>query len=148
MLEAVARIGYLGVETVDVPGGDPDAARLALEDAGLQVTSSHTWTDPADLAAFERASAAIASLGSPRIIVSGRPFLSVDEVDGFTDRMNAAAGVAARHGLTIGYHNHNWEMLAVEGIPAYRRLRTGSIPRSLFRSTSSGSSSAVPIRRP
>ena len=131
-LEAIARIGYLGVETVDVPGGDPDAARLALEDAGLQVTSSHSWTDPADLAAFERASAAIASLGSPRIIVSGRPFLSIGEVDAFADQMNAAAGVAARHGLTLGYHNHSWEMQAVDRIPVYRRLRDRLDPAVVF----------------
>ena len=84
-LEAVAEVGYLGVETVDVPGGDPDAARRAFEEAGLAVASSHSWADPADLDAFERASAAIASMGSPRIIVSGGPFASLAEVDAFAD---------------------------------------------------------------
>ena len=131
-LEAIARIGYVGVETVDVPGGDPEDARRALEDAGLQVTSSHSWTDPADLPAFERASAAIASLGSPRIIVSGGPFTSVGAVDGFADRMNAAARVAARHGLALGYHNHDSEMDAVDGAPVYRRLRDRLDPSVAF----------------
>jgi hypothetical protein len=34
-LAAIAEIGFLGVETVDVPGGDPVAARRAIEAAGL-----------------------------------------------------------------------------------------------------------------
>jgi len=131
-LEAVARIGYLGVETVGVPGGDPDTARRMLEDAGLQVTSSHSWADPSDLSAFERAAAAIASLGSPRIIVSGGPFASVGEVDGFADQMSAAAGVAASHGLTLGYHNHNWEMHTVDRVPLYRRLKDRLDPSVVF----------------
>ena len=73
-LEVIAEMGYLGVETVDVPGGDPVAARQALADVGLQVASSHSWGDPGDLEAFEQASAAVAALGSTRIIVSGGPF--------------------------------------------------------------------------
>ena len=32
---SIAEMGYLGVETVDVPGGDPVAARQALADVGL-----------------------------------------------------------------------------------------------------------------
>ena len=120
--EAIARIGYLGVETVGVPGGDPDVARRAFEDAGLVVASSHGSTDPADLEAFERASAAIATMGSTKIIVSGGPFPSVGDVDAFADRMNAAAGVAGRHGLTLGYHNHSSEMGTLDGVPTYRRL--------------------------
>ena len=122
-LEAVAEMGFLGVETVDVPGGDPAAARRALDEIGLQVASSHSWAKPADDEAFERASAAIAALGSTRIIVSGGPYATLDEVDAFADRLNAAAGVAGRHGLRLGYHNHSSEMHAIAGVPLYRRLR-------------------------
>ena len=131
-LEAIAQVGYLGVETVDVPGGDPDAARGAFEAAGLLVASSHSWTDPADLESFERASAAIASMGSRRIIVSGGPFATLADVDAFADRMNRAAGVAASHGLTLGYHNHSSEMGAIAGMPVYRRLADRLDPAVVF----------------
>ena len=47
-LEAIAEIGYLGVETVDVPGGDPVAARRVLEEAGLEIASAHSWASPDD----------------------------------------------------------------------------------------------------
>jgi sugar phosphate isomerase/epimerase len=122
-LEAIAAMGYLGVETVDVPGGDPVAARRALADIGLKVASSHSWAKPADAEAFDRASAGIAALGSTRIIVSGGPFASLDEVDAFADKLNAGSIVAGRHGLRLGYHNHSTEMQAIGGAPLYRRLR-------------------------
>ena len=109
-LEVIAEMGYLGVETVDVPGGDPVVARRALEEVGLQVASSHSWTDPADLEVRRAGVGGDRRLGSRRIIVSGGPFQTVDEVDTLADRMNAAAVVAARHGLTLGYHNHSSEM--------------------------------------
>ena len=56
-LEAIAAAGFLGVETVDVPGGDPVAARRVLADCGLAVASAHTWTPLDDLDAVERAAA-------------------------------------------------------------------------------------------
>ena len=121
-LAAIAEIGFLGVETVDVPGGDPVAARRAIEAAGLQVASSHTWTRLDDLEAFDRASAAIAELGSSSIILSGSGFDSVELVDAFADRLNLASEVAGRHGLALGYHNHSAEMRPVDGVPVYRRL--------------------------
>jgi sugar phosphate isomerase/epimerase len=124
VLEELASIGYLGVETVDVPGGDPVAARRVLEELGLAITSTHTRASPRDLDAFDRAAADLAVLGSPRMIVSGRPFATVDELDAFADELNAAARVAARHGLRLALHNHDGEMQDVAGAgPAYRLLR-------------------------
>jgi sugar phosphate isomerase/epimerase len=131
-LASIAEIGFLGVETVDVPGGDPVAARRALEAAGLQVASSHTWTRLDDLDAFDRASAAVAELGSTSIILSGSGFTSVDVVDAFADRLNAASAVAARHGLSLGFHNHAAEMRPLDGIPVYRRLFARLDPAVVF----------------
>jgi sugar phosphate isomerase/epimerase len=132
LLETLAGMGFLGVETVDVPGSDADLARHTLEDAGLRVASSHTWADPADAGAFERASAGIAALGSDKIIVSGGPFTSVGEIEEFAAALNAAAAVAARHGLTLGYHNHSSEMQSLDGVAVYRRLRDAVDPAVAF----------------
>ncbi len=121
-LEAIAGIGYLGVETVDVPGGDPVAARRVLDGLGLAVTSSHTWGSIDDLDGFAARSAAVAELGAGTIIVSGPGFATVPEVDAFTDRLNAAAAVAMKAGLRLGYHNHDAEMDPVADIPAYTRM--------------------------
>ena len=71
-LEAIAEIGFLGVETVDVPGGDPVAARRAIDGgrapgreralAGRSSTTSRRSTGRRR---------AVAELGSSRIILSG-----------------------------------------------------------------------------
>ena len=77
-LTAIAESGFLGVETVDVPGGDPAEARRVLDDHGLAIASSHTWSDWTGEDAFRRATDSVADLGSPRIIVSPSPDDLVD----------------------------------------------------------------------
>ena len=123
-LTAIAAAGFVGVETVDVPGGDPVAARQVLDDLALEVVSSHTWADVADADAFGRASEALARFGSGRIIVSARPVTTIDAVDALADQLAAAAEVAAGHGLRLGYHNHDAELHAVDGTPVLDRLTT------------------------
>jgi sugar phosphate isomerase/epimerase len=131
-LEAIARSGYLGVETVDVPGGDPSAARRVLADLELAVTSSHTWSALDDEDAFVRASASVAELGSGSVIVSASAADWLDPVGRLADRLNAAAAVAAGYGLRLGYHNHDAEIRPLEGRPALVRLAELVDPAVLF----------------
>jgi sugar phosphate isomerase/epimerase len=121
-LEAIAAEGYAGVETVDVPGGDPVAARGALANAGLTATSAHTWARIDDADAFDRAAAAAAELGVGSIIVSANEFATAASTEAYTDRLNAAARIAAKHGLRVAHHNHDTEMRPVDGVPAYGRM--------------------------
>lgn len=121
-LAAIAEAGFLGVETVDVPGGDPVAAGRALADLGLAVTSSHSWADWADPEPFARAADGVARLGSARIIVSGRGAATVDELHADFDRLAAAAEVARQHGLRLGYHNHSAELAELDGRPVIDRM--------------------------
>jgi sugar phosphate isomerase/epimerase len=121
-LTAVAAAGFLGVETVDVPGGDPVVARQVLDDLGLAIVSAHSWADVADREAVARAAGALAELGASRMIVSKPPLLTVDAVETFADEMAAAADTAATHGLRLGFHNHDTEMHALEGTPVIDRL--------------------------
>ena len=124
LLEELAGLGYGGVETVGVPGGDVAAARDALAEAGLAVTSTHSWASIEDADGFDRICADAATLGSPRVIVSGHRFASVDEVGRVADQLNAGARIAARHGIRVGLHNHDGEMQDVEGRgPGYALLR-------------------------
>jgi sugar phosphate isomerase/epimerase len=121
-LRAIADAGFLGVETVDVPGGDPVAARDALADTGLAIASSHAWGDPGDLEAFRRAADGVAALGSGRIIVSPRPDDVRGDVTPFADRLMSAADVAAERGLRLGIHTHDAEMSTLAGSRAIDRL--------------------------
>jgi sugar phosphate isomerase/epimerase len=124
-LRAIADAGFVGVETVDVPGGDPAAARRVLDDLGLAITSSHTWAGVGDREALARAAAAIADLGSSRMIVSPSGLSSRAAVDSVVDSIAAAADVAAQHGLRLGIHNHSAEMAVIDGMPVIDRLAAG-----------------------
>ncbi len=121
-LTRIAAAGYLGVETVDVPGGDPAAARQVLADLDLAIASSHTWASAADPDSVSRAAEALAEFGSTRMIVSNEPVTTVSEIDALADRLAAAAEVAAGHGLRFGYHNHDTELHDVDGTPVLDRL--------------------------
>jgi sugar phosphate isomerase/epimerase len=123
-LRAIADAGFSGVETVDVPGDDPVAARRVLADLGLAVTSAHTWAEHRDVAAIARAAANLAELGAHRMIVSGRGFETVAATDAFADGLLAAAEVAAEHGLRLGYHNHDAELGVLDGVRVIDRLAT------------------------
>lgn len=121
-LSAIAGSGFLGVETVDVPGGDAAEARRVLDDLDLAITSSHTWSQWMDPDAFRAASDAVAELGSPRIIVSTAPDDLVDGGAGLVDRLAAAADIAAQRGLRLGIHTHDAEMRVIDGERLIDRL--------------------------
>jgi len=125
MLKAIAGAGFLGVETVDVPGGDAAAARRVLDDLDLTVTSSHTWGRWSDPDAFGRAVDALADLGSPRVIVSPPANELGTDLPALIDRLAAAADVAAERGLRLGIHNHDAEMAVIDGQRAIDRLAAG-----------------------
>ena len=124
-LRAIADAGFLGVETVDVPGGDPAAARAVLDDLDLTVASSHTWGHWTDRDAFMRSVDALDELGSPRVIVSPPADQLRSDLPGLVDRLAAAADVAAQRGLRLGIHNHDGEMAMVDGQRAIDRLVAG-----------------------
>jgi len=129
LLDELARLGYSGVETVGVPGGDVAAARDALAATGLAVTSTHSWAPIDDAAAFDRICADAAALGSPRVIVSGHRFDALDDVNRFADVLNSGSRLAARHGIRVGIHNHDGEMHDVAGNgPGYVLLRDATDP--------------------
>jgi sugar phosphate isomerase/epimerase len=125
-LEAIAEAGFLGVETVGVPGEDPVEARRVLATLGLAVTSSHAWADVADAESVRAAAVGIAELGATRMVLTPRPPTgSTVEVEAFIDRLGAAATVAASQGLRLGYHNHDREMRDVDGTRLIDRLAAG-----------------------
>jgi sugar phosphate isomerase/epimerase len=121
-LRTLADIGVQGVETVDVPGGDPVAARRVLDDLGLAITSSHSWAAMDDLDGFARGCEALAAFGSPRAIVSGPALADLAAVERFAEGLRGAAAVAADHGLAFGYHNHSAEMQVLDGSRVLDRL--------------------------
>lgn len=118
VIERIAQIGYGAVEPYDTLT-DPAGARKILDDNGLRVTSTHAplLTDNRD-AALD----GTATLGADTAIVPAvgpDRWTSKDSVARIADELNQVAEVAATRGLTVGYHNHYWELEeSFDGQPA------------------------------
>ena len=95
-----------------------------LDDLGLRVASSHAWADPADLDTVAAAADAFAELGSPRMILTPRPPIDSAAAVGVCDQLVAAAEVASRSGVRLGYHNHDTELRSVDGVQVIDRMAT------------------------
>lgn len=122
-VRAIAAMGYTGVETAGFPGSTPAAAARLFQDLGLTVCSAHMPAPTAQNA--DEVFGVLKLLNCSRAVVAWQP------PDHFTDRrqisrvgetLNAAARLAAQHGVTLFYHNHWWELRPVDGRPALIHL--------------------------
>jgi sugar phosphate isomerase/epimerase len=122
VLERVAAMGYVGVELAGLNGLTPDVVGRSLSDAGLRLASAHLGLDPAD--EFESSLDTYKSLGADTVVVPVLfDFGSRDDVARSADRLNAAHEQAKARSLTLGYHNHFWELdHDVDGRPALLAL--------------------------
>lgn len=112
VLRRLAEIGFGAVEPYD-PCDDPGGLRQLLDDLGLQVCASHAaglvrGVDAAEV--FD----AVRTLGTELVIVPGgvpaESFAAADGIARVADQLNELAGAARRHGLRLGYHNHDHEL--------------------------------------
>ncbi|WP_426519320.1 sugar phosphate isomerase/epimerase family protein [Diaminobutyricibacter sp. McL0618] len=117
-LKRIADLGFTQVEPFAfVSFGDALARGLA--DAGLTAPTTHQSFIGGDVApVFEAASA----LGIGTVI---DPFVAPDrwtqkaDIDETAAQLNAAAAIAAEHGVRVGYHNHAHEISnTVDGVTA------------------------------
>jgi sugar phosphate isomerase/epimerase len=133
-LDKLAAAGLRNVEAFDFVERAPEL-RAALDASGLSSPTGHApllsdelWTPdgsiptPAPEVVFEAA----ATAGMRTVIdpfVAPERWLTEDGVADIAERLNAAADVAARFGLTVGYHNHAQEFVAdFDGVSAYERF--------------------------
>jgi sugar phosphate isomerase/epimerase len=122
-LRAIAAMGFGNVEPAGFPGSSPDKAAKLFKELGLQAPSCH-----GALPVGEHRNQVIEealTLGY-KYIVTGCPanfhadFKSLDTVKRTAERYCEAAAFAARHGIQVGYHNHDWDLVSFDGKPGYR----------------------------
>jgi sugar phosphate isomerase/epimerase len=120
------RLAGLGLAHVEPFRLTEYAAQLgpALAASGLTAPTAHQHV--VGTGAEEEIFATAAALGvgtvfDPRI--DRERFESVDGVAAVADDLNAAAAVAAKHGVRLGYHNHAQELeIVLNGTPALEVL--------------------------
>lgn len=133
-LAAVAAAGYRGVETIGDHGLSADALGALLQKHNLQAVSTHVpiqrlKSDADAVIAFNQA------IGNQVITV---PFLPVEmrPADGagwqaLGARLGAAGEKLAAAGMRLLYHNHDFEMVTVDGRLAIDWLLDGATPATL-----------------
>ncbi|WP_367137485.1 sugar phosphate isomerase/epimerase family protein [Saccharothrix sp. HUAS TT1] len=121
-LRRLAAIGFTRVEPYGVLE-NAEVLRTALPDLGITAPTAHAQLIGADQAAVF---AAAADCGVEVVI---DPFVDPErwrdpaDVAATASALNAAAEVAADHGLRVGYHNHWWELASrIDGRSAFEVL--------------------------
>lgn len=108
-LRQLAALGFTRVEPYGVVE-NADALRAGLPAHGLTAPTAHARLIGADQAAVF---ATAAELGIGLVIdpfVESARWQDPADVAATADALNAAAKVAAEHGVQVGYHNHWWEL--------------------------------------
>jgi sugar phosphate isomerase/epimerase len=108
-LHRLASLGYGAVEPFDLLS-DPAGLRSLLDETGLQVRSAHA---PLIGERREEVAEATRVIGLATVIVPFLPpedFADADAARRSAEAVNEAAAWGAKHGLQVGYHNHNWEL--------------------------------------
>ena len=117
-MQRVADIGFTRVEPYDFLAR-ADALAVAFAATGLTAPSAHLrFLDAESLAgaSLDDVFSTAAHLGIPTVIdpfVDPAKWLSAANIQKTADALNAAAEVAVKHGIRIGYHNHWFELESV-----------------------------------
>lgn len=105
----VAQIGYTAVEPYNFVA-TADELERALRDNGLTAPSGHAPLLSADQ---EEIFAAAKQLGIETVIdphVDRSRWQSAGDIARTAEQLNAAAAAGAKHGIRVGYHNHEFEL--------------------------------------
>jgi len=128
-LEAIAKMGYDGVEFAGYYGRPIEELRKMLDDNGLKCCGTHTGFGELRDDRFERTAEIHEILGTKFIIVPGG--LSNNDLARHTEwvnEFNRIAEKAKARGLYIGYHAHGYDSNLLDGIPSWERFFDATVP--------------------
>ena len=121
----LVHLAEIGFTTVELFGFVDMVAPLkgALSTSGLRPSSAHAHLVGQDL---DTVFSAARELRIPAVIepmVEEPHWRTLSDIEATATALNQAAEVAAGYGLTVGYHNHWWELEnSIEGAPALEVL--------------------------
>jgi sugar phosphate isomerase/epimerase len=123
VLGRLGAIGYVGVELAGLNGLTPAELLDTLDDAGMKLSSAHVGLAKPD--EYEAALDEHQALGCDTVVIPAlgpKSFADLDAIRAAADLINATNERVRARGLTLGYHNHFWEIPAVEERPALLQL--------------------------
>jgi sugar phosphate isomerase/epimerase len=113
-IETVGKIGYQGVEFAGYGGLSAGEVKELLLKNHLYSVGSHCGLDFfgknfKETLAFNKA------IGSKYIICPWAKTDTMEDVERLVSTLNAAAELAAKENIKVGYHNHNHELNKIDG---------------------------------
>jgi len=121
-IRALATIGFGNVEPAGYPGSSPEEAAKLFSELGIKAPSCHGSLPIGD--DKNRVIEEALMMGHEYVMTGCPPkfrehYESVDAVKAMIDLYCEAAENVASHGVSIGYHNHDWDLALVEGKRGY-----------------------------
>jgi sugar phosphate isomerase/epimerase len=120
VLGKIRELGFAGFETgfrnLESQAEHLESARQKIAASGLQFFGVHifllkydekTHIAPSEL--YEKVCQTNAALGAQRLILSGAPASTENELAHKVEGLHKAGDVATKHGLKLAYHNHDKE---------------------------------------
>lgn len=126
-LDALADIGYRKVELAGTYGRTAAEFRKLLDQRHIRATSTHVSID----GDVDQAIADAKVLGNLRSNHPYANFATIAEWQAFATRLEAAGKAYRRAGIAFGYHNHNQEFQAIDGVRPYDVLTRGTTRRNV-----------------
>jgi len=117
-LARVAKIGYREVEFAGYFGRTPAQIRAALDANGLEAPSAHIAIADVRSPDWTRTLEGARTMGHRYLIVAWldqNDRVSRDSYRAIADALLAGGAKAAEFGITLGYHNHNFEFTPLDG---------------------------------
>jgi len=117
VLAEIAAAGYAGIEG-GAPTGPDQVARIrdTLERSNLAYAGGHCGLDQVkDPSVVETLARSVKDLGGRFLLVSSHAD-SLDRYRAAARTLNQAGALCREAGVTLCYHNHNWEFHEIEGV--------------------------------
>lgn len=116
VLQAVAKIGYKGVEFAGYYGRDAAQLRKLLDDNGLKCCGTHIGLDTLQGDKLSKTVEFNKTLGNPFLIVSWMPTpTTLAAAIQVAKDFNALAAKVKPEGMRVGYHAHGGDFHKIEG---------------------------------
>lgn len=128
-LARLGKIGYRAVEFAGYGNSEPNAIREALDAAGIAGVAAHVPLDRIDRE-FDTVVDEMHIIGCKHLIIPWLPPEMRNQAgyDHVIATLNARAPEASDAGLHMGYHNHDFEFIAVDGIFPFDRIADSTDP--------------------
>lgn len=113
----VAELGYEGVEFAGYGGLSPAELKRLLDECGLRVAGSHTWIDRLNNG-LEQEMEYAQAIGLKHLVVPFSPpewRSTADDCKRFAERLNETGAKTKAAGVTLVYHNHDFEFAMFDG---------------------------------